>query len=44
MHIHVSALHALITLLEVIVALGTLRLLALANPDNRLAQAWLTLY
>jgi hypothetical protein len=44
MHVHISALSALLTLLEAMVGLGILRLWAMSHPDNRLAQGILTLY
>ena len=44
MHLHVSAVNGLISFLYIIVALGVTRLIALAHPDSKFAQGWLTLY
>lgn len=37
-------MHAIITLLEIIVGLGALKLLACSFPEARLSQAWLALF
>lgn len=44
MHVHISALNALIAFLYALIGLGTARLLALSHPDSKLAQGWLALY
>lgn len=40
-HFHVSGIHALITFLYIIVAFGSLNLLARSFPNATLSQAWL---
>jgi hypothetical protein len=37
-------MHAIITVLEVIVALGAIKLLACSFPQSTLAQAWVALF
>jgi hypothetical protein len=43
MHVHISAMSALITTAEVIVVIGTLNLLAMKFPNNSLSQSWANL-
>jgi hypothetical protein len=43
-HFHVSGTQAIVTLLIVIVGLGSIKMLALQKPDNKFAQAWLSLF
>lgn len=42
-HFHVSGIHALIVFAYIVAAFGSLHLLACSAPDNRVAEAWLSL-
>lgn len=42
-HFHISGIHALIVFLYVVAAFGSLHLLALSMPNNRVSRAWLAL-
>jgi hypothetical protein len=42
-HFHVSGMHALVTFLFAVVMFGSAHLLAAANPENRISQAWIAL-
>jgi hypothetical protein len=42
-HVHISGINAWLTFLFIVVAFGSLRLLAMSHPNNTLAQAWLAL-
>lgn len=42
-HFHVSGIHALVTFLYIIVAFGSLNLLAKSFPNSTLAQGWLAI-
>lgn len=44
MHVHVSALNAVVTVLYVIAGFGLLNALAMKFKDHPAAQAWLDLY
>lgn len=39
-HFHVSGLHATVVFLFIVVAFGSLHLLASSYPDSHLSQAW----
>ena len=43
-HVHVSGIQATVTFLFIVVAFGSLKLLAMAFPNATLSQAWLTLF
>jgi hypothetical protein len=42
-HFHLSGMHALVVFLIVVAAFGAMHLLAASSPNNRVAQAWLSL-
>ena len=43
-HVHVSGIQAMTTFLFIVVAFGSLKLLAMSHPNNTVAQAWLALF
>lgn len=42
-HVHISAVHIAASMAAIIAVFGTLHLLALTAPDNRLARAFIAL-
>lgn len=42
-HFHISGIHAVIWVLAMITAFGSLHLLAASAPNNRVSQAWFAL-
>jgi hypothetical protein len=42
-HFHISGIHALVTFLYIVAIFGALHLLAASMPDNKAAEAWLSL-
>lgn len=43
-HVHISGINAWLTFLFIVVAFGSIKLLALSQPNNTVAQAWLALF
>lgn len=44
MHLHVSGTQYFLIFLAMVVLFGSTRLMALAHPNSRLSQGWLTLF
>jgi hypothetical protein len=42
-HFHISGIHGVIVFLFVVAVFGAAHLAAASNPDNRLAQGWISL-
>ena len=43
-HVHVSGINGLLTFLFVVVAFGSLNLIASSFPNSTVAQAWLVMF